>query len=76
MSLLVGWLASLCISGRQTEHHPFSIVGQRINFKITGRDVKESGWYVLPGKVDKGSYGLLVFFVASLLMLFFIEFSI
>jgi SSS family solute:Na+ symporter len=76
VSLLVGWLASLCISGRQTEHHPFSIVGQRINFEITGRDIKESGWYLLPGKVDKGSYGLLVFFVASLLMLFFIEFSI
>lgn len=76
VSLLVGWLASLAISGRQAEYHPYSIAGQKILFEKTGRSIKQSGWYVLPGKVDKCSYGLLGFFIISLLILLAIEMGI
>ena len=35
-------------------------------FHLENRPEKVAGWYQLPGKVDKSSYLLLVFFVLSL----------
>ena len=41
-------------------------------FRDEGMEEKQEGWYLVPGKVDKISYLLLVFFVliVGFLMLF------
>jgi SSS family solute:Na+ symporter len=39
------------------------VKGQKALFKREGREEKQDGWYVVPGRVDKASYGLLLWFV-------------
>jgi solute:Na+ symporter, SSS family len=63
----VCWLASLVIDGRQAEHSPHSIQGQLAEFHANNKPLKVDGWYVVPGKIDRASYGLLVFFVLTVL---------
>lgn len=65
--------ASLIISGKQKEWSAFSIPGQRALFKSQNKPVKENGWYVIPGKLDKVSYYLLAFFFATILFLWLLE---
>lgn len=69
VSIVVAWCASLALDGRQDTDHPYSIRGQAALFATSGKPLKENGWYVLPGKVDKASYGLLAFFLFSLAIL-------
>jgi len=59
----VSTLASMLIDGFQKDWSPYSIKGQLEKFRNEGLAEKENGWYVVPGKVDKISYLLLVFFV-------------
>ncbi len=66
VSLIVGWLASIALDGKQTEYHPYTVQGQTVAFEREGREQMQDGWYVLPGKVDRASYGLLGFFALSL----------
>jgi len=40
---------------------------------FAGWVIQDGGWYLVPGKVDKISYLLLVFFAATLLFLFQFE---
>jgi SSS family solute:Na+ symporter len=47
--------------------------GQIKKFKEEGLAEKQDGWYLVPGKVDKASYGLIVFFVATLAFLFLFQ---
>ena len=42
-------------------------------FPADGVPSGETGWYLVPGKVDKISYLLLVFFAATVLFLFLFE---
>ena len=76
VSIVVGWLASVLLDGFQTEAHPYTIQGQREVFKREGRPEKVDGWYQLPGKVDRSSYLLLVFFAISLVGLWAFNASI
>jgi len=73
VSIVVTILASLLIDGVQLEYSPYTIKGQIAKFKNENLDEKENGWYLVPGKIDKSSYLLLVFFVASILFLLLFE---
>lgn len=73
VNIIVALIASRLIDGRQTEWSEYSIKGQQKKFKDEGLPEKENGWYLLPGKVDKVSYLLLVFFALTLIFLFTFE---
>ena len=74
VSLVVGWVSSIALDGFQKDFHPYTVQGQKRLFEENGWDTKNDGWYVLPGKVDASSYGLLVFFVACLATLYLIQY--
>ncbi len=63
----VCWLASLAIDGRRTELSRYSIAGQLAEFRANNRPLKVDGWYVVPGKIDRASYGLLWYFALTVL---------
>jgi len=71
-NMTVTTLASIIIDGFQKTWSPYSIRGQMAKFRDEGLEEKQEGWYLVPGKVDKISYLLLVFFVliVAFLMLF------
>ena len=62
VSIPVAWLASLLLDGPRASYHPYTVRGQAELFHAEGRAEKEDGWYVLPGKVDRASYFLLIYF--------------
>ncbi len=76
VSVAVGWLASVLLDGFQAEYHPYTVQGQKEVFRRENRPEKQDGWYQLPGKVDKSSYWLLVYFVFCMAGLWLFEFSI
>jgi SSS family solute:Na+ symporter len=76
VSMSVGWISSVLLDGFQGEYHPFTVRGQAALFKAEGRPEKVDGWYQVPGKVDKSSYGLLVFFVFTMALLWLFNASI
>ncbi|WP_252179875.1 sodium/solute symporter [Endozoicomonas sp. 4G] len=67
---VVAWVASFFLGNRKVEVHLYSVKGQQAEFKRKNWPEKENGWYLVPGKIDKASYGLLVMFVASLAFLY------
>jgi SSS family solute:Na+ symporter len=73
VNITVALIASRLIDGVQAEWSEYSIKGQQRKFKEQGLPEKEGGWYLVPGKVDKVSYLLLVFFAATILFLFLFD---
>jgi len=73
VNIVVALLASYLIDGRQDTWSEYSIKGQKQKFIDEGLPEKEGGWYLVPGKVDKVSYLLLVFFVLTLVFLYMFE---
>jgi SSS family solute:Na+ symporter len=73
ISISVGWVASLLIDGRQAEYSPYTVKGQLKKYKDEGLPEMQDGWYVVSGRVDKASYGLLVFFVACVALLWILN---
>lgn len=69
VTITVGIIASLLITGKQSEWSRYTIEGQRLAFKAEGTPEKVNGWYQMPGKIDAASWWLLVFFVATILAL-------
>ncbi len=69
VSIAVAWTASLLIDGRQDDLHPYTVKGQLARYRREGLPETQDGWYVVAGRVDKASYGLLVFFVACVALL-------
>ncbi len=63
VSIVVGWVASVLLDGFQSEYSPYTVKGQLQEAERSGAPLMQDGWYVVSGKVDKASYGLLVFFV-------------
>ena len=62
VSTAVAWLSSVLLDGFQTEHHEYTVQGQKRKFAEQGLATQQGGWYVLPGKVDRASYLLLAYF--------------
>jgi solute:Na+ symporter, SSS family len=73
VTIIIAILSSLAISGRQKEWSRYSIEGQRQAFLAEGTPEKVDGWYQLPGKIDRASWGLIIFFVATILALIALE---
>ena len=73
VNIAVSLLASLLIDGKQAEWSEYSIKGQQKKFRDEGLPEMEGGWYRVPGKVDRVSYLLLVFFVGTVLLLYGFE---
>lgn len=69
VTIVVGIIASLILTGKQAEWSRYTIEGQRLAFKAEGTPEKVGGWYQMPGKIDASSWWLLVFFVATILAL-------
>lgn len=72
-SIVITILASIILDGKSEEYSRYTIKGQIRAFESEGLEQKQDGWYRVPGKIDKASYGLLVFFVATLLFLFLFQ---
>jgi solute:Na+ symporter, SSS family len=73
VTMIVGLVASLLITGKQKDWSRYTIEGQRLAFKAEGTPEKVGGWYQMPGKIDAASWGLLVFFVATIAALIGLE---
>ena len=69
-NIVVTITASLLIDGKSDEYSSYSVRGQIKSFAEEGRAEKQDGWYLVPGKIDKVSYLLIVFFVVTILFLF------
>lgn len=69
VNIVVSWTASVLIDGFQTEWHEQTVPGQRRRFREQGLQEKLDGWYVVPGRIDRICWGLLVFFAFTLLLL-------
>ena len=69
VSLAVGWFASVVLDGFKDNYHPYTVKGQQLLFERENRPEKIDGWYQVPGKVDRSSYFLLVYFALSVVML-------
>ena len=70
VSVTVGWISSIVIDGFQSEYHVCTVRGQKKLFEENGLPLKQNGWYILPGKVDSKSYGLIIFFFLCVLCLY------
>ena len=66
VSIAVGWTASVLLDGFKPNYHEYTVKGQQAMFEREGLAETEDGWYVVPGKVDRASYYLLVYFVLCL----------
>ncbi|CAH0536648.1 sodium:solute symporter family transporter [Vibrio marisflavi] len=73
VNAVVAWVTSLMLTGKQTEMHLYTVKGQQDEYARLNKPIKEDGWYVIPGKIDKASYGLLVMFVLSILFLYLLN---
>lgn len=73
VNVVVSIIASLILDGKKKEWSPYSIPGQKAKFKLEGKPEKENGWYIIPGKLDKVSYYLLIFFFISIGFLLFVQ---
>jgi SSS family solute:Na+ symporter len=76
VNMVVGWLASLLLTGRQTAWHPLTIVGQRLEFAKGGAPTDADGWSRIPGRVDRVSWWLPAYFVAWILLLKGVEWAV
>ena len=63
-------MASLLLDGKQSSYSPYTVRGQQKQFAEEGTEQRDGGWYIVPGKVDRISYYLLLLFAASLLFLY------
>ena len=73
VSIVVAWVSSVLLDGFQKEYSPYTVQGQKEMFRREGLEEKQDGWYVVPGKVDRASYGLLVYFVVCVAGLWFVH---
>ena len=70
VNVVVSIIASLIVTGRQSEWHDHSVPGQRLRFVREGLPQKDGGWYVMPGGVDRATLGLPLLFVVIIVLLY------
>ncbi|MEM9669196.1 MAG: sodium/solute symporter [Pseudomonadota bacterium] len=66
VNIIVSWGASVLLDGFQSDWHEQTVPGQMRFFRETGRPETDGGWYLVPGRVDRISWLLPVFFVGIL----------
>ena len=69
INVVVAWTASVLLDGFRSEWPEQTIPGQRRRFREQGSAESQDGWYLVPGRVDRPSWALLVFFVVTLTFL-------
>ncbi len=69
INMAVSLVASLVLDGRKAEWSEYSVPGQQRRFAARSLPEKDGGWYLVPGKVDRVCYGLLAFFVFTVVFL-------
>jgi solute:Na+ symporter, SSS family len=70
INVIVSIIASLILTGRQSDWHEQSVPGQRQRFIKEGLPQKDGGWFVMPGGVDRAAMGLPIMFVAVIIFLY------
>ncbi len=65
----VGWTASILIDGFQPEWHEQTVRGQQKRFRDLGLPETQDGWSLVPGRVDRPTWLLLLFFVLTMISL-------
>ncbi|MEX0706676.1 MAG: sodium/solute symporter [Woeseia sp.] len=70
VNIVVSFFSSLLIDGPQKEYSPYTVKGQIAEFAAQGKPEKEGAWYLVPGRVDKISWLLLVFLALNFLFLY------
>ena len=76
VSVLVAWVASVALDGFRDDYSPYTVKGQNARYEAEGRALKQDGWYVVAGRIDKASYWLLAYFVACVGALWVFEAAI
>ena len=69
MSIGVSLAASFLLDGRQKQWSLWTVQGQKEEFARKGLPEKRDGWYVIPGKIDRSSWFLLVYFALCVVAL-------
>ena len=64
-TIIVGWVASRLLTGRQAQWSPYSIPGQRARFEASGAPTSVDGWSTVPGKIDRQSLWLIAYLVVT-----------
>jgi len=64
---------SIMLDGKKDVWHPYTIKGQIAKCAEEGLPEKDGNWYQIPGMVDKSSWLLIVFFVATVIFLIAFE---
>lgn len=70
INITVSWVASILLGGFQKAWHEQTVPGQIRHFRETGKAEKQGGWYIVPGRIDRPLWGLLITFVAIMLFLY------
>ncbi|MEM7082024.1 MAG: sodium/solute symporter [Pseudomonadota bacterium] len=68
-NIVVAWTASVLLDGFQSEWHEHSVPGQLAKWRAEGRELKQDGWYLVPGKVDPVVWSLPVMFILIMVFL-------
>ncbi len=69
INIAVAWVASVLLDGFKSEWHPQSVPGQIRDFRESGRATTQDGWSIVPGVIDRPSWGLPVLFVGIIAFL-------
>ena len=77
VNMPVALAASILLDGFQKEEPVYTIRGQRTWFKKNDiPEASSSGWYRMPGRIDRPSYLLLIFFALTFAFLLIIQWSV
>jgi len=66
VNIVVAWTASVLLDGFQAEWHEQTVPGQIRRFREQGLPEKDNGWFLVPGRVDRACWALLVFFLLTI----------
>jgi SSS family solute:Na+ symporter len=69
INIIVSWIASIVLDGFQKDWHPQTVQGQRRRFREQGLAEMQDGWHLVPGRIDRSSWALIVLFVIIMLTL-------
>lgn len=69
VTIVIAWISSVMLDGFQPEYAEYSVKGQQALYREKGIPEKQDGWYVVPGKLDRASVWLLVYFLFCVLAL-------
>ena len=69
INIIVSWVASVALDGFQKDWHPQTVIGQIQDFKSKGKNEKQDGWYLMPGRAEAPVWGLLGLFIIIIIFL-------